>query len=186
MMLERCSHPWSDVIYNGFSGGAGAAPPVASVRSPLWPRRAIAFAGGALGVAVIFGGAVLVARLESRPAPAPVRASAPALASAPEPSVGVQTASAAVPPPSTADAATSRPGPPAPPADHALLAASTSPRDVVPPRPRRRIEEPPARGSAFRSRASEATSLANLNEAYAPQSTLSAQAAAPPTPSDSL
>jgi hypothetical protein len=76
--------------------------------------------------------------------------------------------------------ATSVPAAP-PDADGALVAATSPPADVVKPKSRHRLEARPAEMTAAAlRRASDATARANLEEANAPRSTLSAQAAALP------
>lgn len=208
-MLERCSHPSSDVIYNGFSGGGTGRPGAAASATAAAPRPVarsrrrsrsglkVAFTVAGLGVVAVaalpvighlrpdlvkplpLASAPAAAPTPPRPAPAPD----PDPAGLGPPPAGLEAAAPAVEaaPPAAVPAAPVVPTVPAiPPRRDALIETATPPpaqlvRRRAHPRPK------PARSeysAVARSRAAAATTLANLDEAAAPQSTLSDQAAA--------
>lgn len=179
MSLER--DPWSETIYNGFSRSPGevAATPRRMPAPRRSSRRGFAIAGMAvlaLGGAIAVAGVPLLARLWSGVPPQAavssvlphrqmVEATVPA-APAPPPFLALAPHPQAMSSPAPA-AAEARPLPVAEPAK--------------PPKapPKRRAEKrQPGISSDARLRAAAATTAANLEAAYAPLSTLSAQAAA--------
>ena len=163
MPLEQSSKRWPEITYNGFARGGPAAP----TRAPAYARVlqgrirwAPILAGGAAALAAAaFAALPVLGRKETEAPPAPPAAIAPA--------------------PALAEPETPLPTPIVPAAPQVAEAAPSIPADGV--RAERRRPVPAARrGPAAASPRAEsaATASANLREAYAPQSTLSAQAAA--------